>query len=99
MQAVLRRVSFLGSDADAAFAGTRTISVSIVDGMGKRSLSAADRSRVSQNFLSSIRSSTLADVTQARQRLRYDFLRKSVDEQAEIREQMFKLFDRLQKAK
>ncbi|MGB8170627.1 MAG: serine protease [Chthoniobacteraceae bacterium] len=70
-----------------------------LEGNTKQKLSAADRTRVTQNFLSAIRSATMSDVTQAKQRLRYDFFRKSVDEQAEMREQMYQLFDRLQKAK
>ena len=65
----------------------------------KQKLSAADRAQKTTNFLSAIRSATMSDITQARQRLRYDFFRTSVEEQAEIREQMFQLFDRLLKAK
>ncbi len=70
-----------------------------MEGAEKQKLSAADRSRTTQNFLASIRAATVGDITAARQRLRYDFFRKSVDEQAEIREQMYQLFDRLLKAK
>jgi hypothetical protein len=70
-----------------------------VQSIEKQKLSAADRSRTTQNFLSSIRSATMADITQAKQRLRYDFFRREVDEQAEIREQMYQLFDRLMKSK
>jgi hypothetical protein len=70
-----------------------------IQGTEKQKLSAADRDRVTQNFLAAIRSTTMSDITLARQRLRYDFFRHSVDEQAEIREQMFKLFDGLLKAK
>ncbi len=68
-------------------------------GIEKQKLSAADRSRVTQSFLAAIRSTTMGDITQARQRLRYDFFRRAVDEQAEIRNQMYQLFDRLLKAK
>ncbi|HYR59226.1 MAG TPA: serine protease [Chthoniobacteraceae bacterium] len=70
-----------------------------LQGTEKQKLSAVDRTRATQNFLASIRSATMSDITQARQRLRYDFFRQSVEEQAEIREQMFQLFDRLLKSK
>jgi hypothetical protein len=70
-----------------------------VQGIERQRLSAVDRDRLTQNFLAAIRSATMSDITLARQRLRYDFFRKSVDEQAEIRDQMYRLFDRLLKAK
>ncbi len=70
-----------------------------VQSIERQKLSAADRSRTTQNFLAAIRSATMGDITQARQRLRYDFFRKQVDEQAEMREQMYQLFDRMLKAK
>jgi hypothetical protein len=41
----------------------------------------------------------MGDITAAKQRLRYDYFRRQVDEQAEIREQMYKLFDGLLKSK
>lgn len=69
------------------------------ESIGSKRLSAADRTRVTQNFLSAIRSATMSDITQAKQRLRYDFFRQSVEEQAEMRDQMYKLFDGLLKAK
>lgn len=69
------------------------------ESIGSKRLSAADRTRVTQNFLSSIRSATMSDITQAKQRLRYDYFRRSVDEQAETRDQMYQLFDRLLKTK
>lgn len=70
-----------------------------LEGNGRQKLSAADRARVTQNFLAAIRSATMSDVNQAKQRLRYDFFRKSVEEQVEVRDQMYRLFDRLLKAK
>jgi Trypsin-like peptidase domain len=70
-----------------------------LEGYGKQKMSSADRTRVTQNFLAAIRSATMSDINQVKQRLRYDFFRKSVDEQAETREQMYRLFDQLQKAK
>jgi hypothetical protein len=51
-----------------------------------------------QNFLASIRAATQSDITQARQTLHYDFFLHEISEQADIREQMYKLFDRLARA-
>jgi len=64
----------------------------------KRNLSAVDRSMATQNFLGAIRAATQSDIVQARQTLRYDFFLHEISEQAEIREQMYKLFDQLMRA-
>lgn len=67
--------------------------------MERQKLSAADRGRVTTSFLTSLRSATQGDIAQARGRLRYDFFRRAVDEEAEVRDEMYKLFDGLLKAK
>ena len=67
--------------------------------MEKQKLSPADRTRVTTGFLSSLRSATQGDIVQARQRLRYDFFRRAVEEEAEVRDQMHQLFDKMLKAK
>ncbi len=63
--------------------------------MAKKSLSHADRSSATQTFLSSIRAATQADIIRGRQTLRYDYFQHQLAEQAEIREQMYRLFDKL----
>jgi hypothetical protein len=64
----------------------------------KKSLSSADRSSAIQTFLSSIRTATQSDILRGRQTLRYDYFQHQLAEQAEIREQMYRLFDRLIRA-
>jgi hypothetical protein len=61
----------------------------------KKGLSPVDRNMAVQNFLASIRAATQSDIVQARQALRYDFFLHEISEQADIREQMYKLFDHL----
>jgi hypothetical protein len=46
-------------------------------------------------FLASLRSLTQADIKQARQQFRYEFFRRDLAEQAQMREKMFQLFDRV----
>jgi hypothetical protein len=64
----------------------------------KHNLSAPDRQRALQSFLASIRSATQADVRQAKERWRYDFFRRSLEEQTAIREQFYQAFDQMMKA-
>ena len=66
--------------------------------MTQRNLSAPDRQRAMQEFLATLRSATTGDIVQARQRMRYDYFRRSLDEQAAYREQFHKIFDKLMKA-
>lgn len=65
----------------------------------RQGLSVADRKRAFQNFLASIRAATQADIAQARQTIRYDFFTQSLREEAQVREEMYKLFDRILKAR
>lgn len=65
--------------------------------MNRSGVSAADRSRAVQQLLASLRGATQADIVQARQRFRYDFFRRALDEEAEARQEMRQLFDRLMK--
>ena len=37
------------------------------------------------------------DIVQARQRFRYDFFQRAINEEAEVRQEMHRLFDRLLK--
>lgn len=67
--------------------------------LSKQSLSAPDRARVFQNFLATLRATTQSDITQARQTLRYDYFSRALGEESQVREQMYKLFDRLLKAR
>ena len=101
---LMRLISAMRADAPVNAGQFRDSAISrpvrdFMESSNSRRLSAADRSRVTQNFLTSLRSATMSDITLARQRLRYDFFRREVDEQAEIRDQMYKLFDGMLKAK
>jgi hypothetical protein len=63
----------------------------------RRGVSPADRTRAVQQLLASLRGATQADIVQARQRFRYDFFQRALNEEAEVREEMHRLFDRLLK--
>ncbi len=67
--------------------------------LNNRTLSVPDRTRAVQSFLASIRNLTQNDVNTARQQLRYDFFRRELKEQSEIRDKMFQLFDRVLKGR
>jgi hypothetical protein len=66
--------------------------------LSKQSLSAADRQRVLQTFVNSLRSATQADITAARSRLRYDFFLRQLGEEAGVRDEFYKVFDKAAKA-
>lgn len=68
-----------------------------VAAVGRRGVSGADRARAVQQFLASLRGATQADIVQARQRFRYDFFQRAINEEAEVRQEMHRLFDRLLK--
>jgi hypothetical protein len=67
--------------------------------LANRTLSPPDRTRAVQSFLASVRLLTQSDVSAARQQLHYDFFRRDLTDEAEIREKMFQLFDRVLKAR
>jgi hypothetical protein len=56
-------------------------------------VSAADRSRATQNFLSSLRFMVRSDVTAADGRLRYSYFREQLRKEREVRDRLFKAFD------
>jgi hypothetical protein len=65
--------------------------------MSRRGISAADRDRAVHQLLASLRGATQADIVQARARFRYDFFQRALAEEAETRQEMQKLFDRMMK--
>lgn len=67
--------------------------------LSRQRLSPPDRKRALQSFFSSIRATTQTDIVQARQSLRYDFFGQLLRDEAEIREEMYKLFDQILKAR
>jgi hypothetical protein len=66
--------------------------------MGKQSMSLPDRQRVFQHFVSSLRLATQSDITAARTRLRYDYFIRQLNEEAAMRDEFYKIFDRTAKA-
>jgi hypothetical protein len=65
----------------------------------RRQISAVDRERAANGFFSTIRALSQSDVYQARQTFRYAYFQEGLKEQAEIREEMYKLFDQILKAR
>jgi hypothetical protein len=66
--------------------------------LGKQRLSAPDQQRALQHFLATVRSATQSDIRTARERWRYDFFRRCLEEQAGVREQFYQIFDKLMKS-
>jgi hypothetical protein len=62
--------------------------------LGNRSLSVADRNQAVQRFLGSMRSVTQFDLARVRPLLTYDFFRRDLAEEEQVREKMFEVFDR-----
>jgi hypothetical protein len=62
--------------------------------LANRSLSVADRTQAVQRFLGSMRSATQFDLARVRPLLTYDFFRRDLAEEEQIREKMFEVFDR-----
>jgi hypothetical protein len=66
---------------------------------GRQGISKADRTRAFTGFFASVRSATQGDVAQARQTLRYDYFQRALNDEMQVREEMFRLFDRIVKAR
>lgn len=67
--------------------------------LGRRQLSVPDRQRAVQSFFANIRSMSQGDVNQARQTMRYSYFQEGLNEQVQVREEIYKLFDKLIKAR
>ncbi|MGV3533783.1 MAG: S1 family peptidase [Chthoniobacteraceae bacterium] len=65
----------------------------------RRQISAVDRQRAASSLFATIRALSQSDVNQARQTFRYSFFQENLKEHAQIREEMYKLFDQLLKAR
>lgn len=63
----------------------------------RQAMSAPDRQRALENFLRTLRSTTQADLTAAKTRLRYDFFLRQLADESAIRGEFFQIFDRLTK--
>jgi len=63
-----------------------------------KSIIPTDRARAIKDLMSALRSATGSDVQQAAVRLRYDFFRKELTEEQQVRGQFYKIFDELMKA-
>jgi hypothetical protein len=63
-----------------------------------KSIVPVDRARAVKDLMSALRSATESDVLQANARLRYDFFRKELTEEQQVRGQFYKIFDELMKA-
>jgi hypothetical protein len=61
--------------------------------------SVADRTRALQSFFSTVRAATQADIIQARPTLRYDYFARALADETQFREEMYKVFDRIVKAR
>jgi hypothetical protein len=66
--------------------------------LGRQAMSLPDRERVFQNFVGSLRSATQADIAGARSRLRYDFFIRQLNEEASMRDEFYRIFDKSAKA-
>ena len=63
-----------------------------------KSIIPTDRARAVKDLMSALRTATESDVQQANVRLRYDFFRKELTEEQQVRGQFYKIFDELMKA-
>jgi hypothetical protein len=62
-------------------------------GVRRTRVSEADRNRVTQNFLSSLRFMVRSDMTAAENRIRYTFFRERLRKEREVRDSLYKAFD------
>lgn len=62
-----------------------------------KSIIPTDRARAVKDLMSALRSATESDMQQANARLRYDFFRKELTEEQQVRGQFYKIFDELMK--
>jgi hypothetical protein len=64
-----------------------------LSGIRKAQVSAADRSRTTQNFLSNLRFMVRSDVANAENLIGYGFFREQLRKEREVRDRLFKAFD------
>jgi hypothetical protein len=64
-----------------------------LSGIRRSRVSVADRTRATQNFLSSLRLMVRSDVTAADSRIRYSFFREQLRKEQEVRDRLYKAFD------
>ena len=69
-----------------------------VTAVGRGNVSEPDRKYAFRSLLTSLRSVSRSDILQTRERLRYDYFQRAVSEEAETREQIYKIFDNSVKA-
>ena len=62
-----------------------------------KGITATDRGRALKDLMAAMRSACQSDIEQAQARLRYDFFRKSLGEEQQVRGQFYKIFDELMK--
>lgn len=67
------------------------------EAMNGKSIVPTDRSRAVKDLMDAMRQASQSDVQQANTRLRYDFFRKELTEEQQVRGQFYKIFDELMK--
>ena len=67
------------------------------EALSGRGSSRTDRPHAVKEFMTAMRAVTQGDITQANARLRYDFFRKELTEEQQVRTQFYKIFDEMLK--
>ena len=67
------------------------------EALSGRGLQKSDRPRAVKEFMTAMRAVTQSDITQANARMRYDFFRKELTEEQQVRTQFYKIFDEMLK--
>ncbi len=67
------------------------------EALSGKGLQKTDRPRAVKDFMTAMRAVTQGDITQANAKLRYDFFRKELTEEQQVRAQFYKIFDEMLK--